>query len=311
MRCARFAAIAPIAGSSGRTSDTLALVKARKLGPDGPTVSAVGLGGMLLSISGRPPEDQAIRTIHAALDAGINFIDTADAYCLDDGEFNHHERLIAKALTGRKESVLVATKCACRRPGGAWTVDARPEYMKEAAHKSLAALGVDCLDVLQLHAPDSRVPFADSVGALAELRSEGKVRWVGLSNVTVAQIDEARKIVPIISVQNRYNPDDRGVEKDGVLQYCTRHQIAFLPYSPFGGSRGAPVLGTHGKLSEEARRRRVTPYRLVLAWMLAKSPVIVPIPGARRTESIEDCARASELELSPADVKAIEASFIA
>lgn len=274
-------------------------------------MSAVGLGGMLLSISGRPPEDQAIRTIHAALDAGISLIDTADAYCLDETEFNHNERLIAKALVGRRESVLVATKCACRRPGGAWTVDARPEYLREAAHKSLTALGVDCLGVLQLHAPDSRVPFADSVGALAELHREGKVRFVGLSNVSVAQIEEARKIVPIASVQNRYNPEDRGVEKDGVLAYCNRHEIAFLPYSPFGGTRGAPVLGTLGKLAEEARRRRASPYRLVLAWMLAKSPMVIPIPGARRPESIEDCARAPELVLSPADVKAIEAAFSA
>lgn len=264
---------------------------------------------MLLSISGRPPEDQAVRTIYAALDAGIRLIDTADAYCLDESDFNHNERLIAKALSGSSERVVVATKCACRRPGGAWTVDARPEYLHEAAHKSLAALGVDCLDVLQLHAPDSRVPFADSVGALAELREQGKVRWVGLSNVTVSQIEQARKIVPIVSVQNRYNVEDRGVESDGVLDYCTRHGIAFLPYSPFGGTRGAPLLGTLGKLGDEARRRRVSPYRLVLAWMLAKSPVVIPIPGARRPESIEDCAGAAELELSRADVEAIEAAF--
>jgi aryl-alcohol dehydrogenase-like predicted oxidoreductase len=286
-------------------------VKVRKLGPDGPTVSAVGFGGMLLSISGRPPEDQAIRTIYEALDAGVTFIDTADSYCLDESDFNHNERLIKKALSGRSESVIVATKCACRRPGGAWTVDARPEYLKEAAHKSLAALEVDCLDVLQLHAPDSRVPFADSVGALADLQREGKVRWVGLSNVNVAQIEEARKIAPIVSVQNRWNPEDRGAEKDGVLDYCTRHKLAFLPYSPFGGTRNAPLLGTLGKLGDEARRRRVTPYRLVLAWMLAKSPMVIPIPGARRTESATDSAGASDVELTPADVKAIEASFSA
>jgi aryl-alcohol dehydrogenase-like predicted oxidoreductase len=286
-------------------------VNTRTLGKDGPTLSPIGLGGMLLSISGRPPEDQAIRTIHAALDAGITLIDTADAYCLDDSDFNHNERLIAKALAGRRESVLVATKCACRRPGGAWTVDARPEYLMEAAHKSLAALGVDCLDLLQLHAPDARVPFADSVGALADLRQQGKVRFVGLSNVTVAQIEAARKITPIASVQNRYNPVERGAEKDGVLDYCTRHTIAFLPYSPFGGTRGAPLLGTIGRLADEARRRRMTPYRLVLAWMLAKSPVVIPIPGARRPESIQESALAAGAVLSPIDVKTIEAAFTA
>jgi aryl-alcohol dehydrogenase-like predicted oxidoreductase len=274
-------------------------------------VSAIGLGAMLLSIGGRPPEDQAIRTIHAALDAGVLLIDTADAYCLDDSDFNHNERLIARALAGRSESVVVATKCACRRPGGAWTVDARPQYLKQAAERSLTALGVSAIDLLQLHAPDSRVPFADSVGALAELRQQGKVRWVGLSNVSAAQIEEARMIVPIASVQNRYNPQSRTPEQDGVLDYCTRNRIAFLPYSPFGGTRGAPMLGTLGRLADEARRRKVSPHRLVLAWMLAKSPIVIPIPGARRTESIEDSARASELELGPSDIQAIEAAFSA
>jgi len=281
----------------------------RTLGSDGPMVSAVGLGGMLLSISGRPPESQALAVIWAALDAGVTLIDTADAYCLDDTDFNHNERLIAKALQGRSETVTVATKCACRRPGGAWTVDARPEYLLEAAHASLRALNVETLDLFQLHAPDSRVPFADSVGALAELRQAGKVRHVGLSNVSVAQIEQARTIVPIASVQNRYNPLDRRPEHDGVLDYCTRHRLAFMPYSPFGGSRGAPTLGTLGKLAEQAKRRRVTPYQLVLAWMLAKSPMVIPIPGARQVQSITSSARASEIELSADEINAIEAAF--
>ena len=284
-------------------------MKTRKLGKDGPEVSAIGLGGMLLSISGRPPEDQAIATIHAALDAGIRFIDTADCYCIDDSDFNHNEKLIREALGGRREQVIVATKCACRRPGGAWTVDARPEYLREAAHQSLQALGVEALDLLQLHAPDARVPFADSVGALARLREEGKVRYVGLSNVSNSQIDEARAIVPITSVQNRWNAEDRSPEKDGIINHCAKHGIAFIPYSPFGGTRGAPVLGTLGKLTEEAKRRRISPYRLILGWMLAKSPAVVPIVGARRIESIEDSARAADLELGPDDVKAIEAAL--
>ena len=281
----------------------------RQLGPDGPAVSAVGLGGMLLSISGRPPEDQAVATIHAALDAGVTFIDTADAYCMDERDMNHNERLIASALAGRSETVVVATKCACRRPGGAWTVDARPEYLEEAAHASLAALGVEALDLLQLHAPDSHVPFADSVGALAKLREAGKVKLVGLSNVNVKQIEEARSIVPIASVQNRWNPEDRGPERDGVLSYCERHRIAFIPYSPFGGTRGAPLLATLGHLSDEARRRRLSVYQLVVAWMLSKSPVVIPIIGARRPESITESAAAADVRLSAADIASIEASL--
>jgi aryl-alcohol dehydrogenase-like predicted oxidoreductase len=284
-------------------------MKTRKLGAEGPTVSAIGLGAMLLSISGRPPEDRAIATIRAALDAGVTFIDTADSYCIDENDFNHNERLVRKALQGRREQVVISTKCACRRPGGAWTVDARPEYLKEAAHASLKALGVETLDLLQLHGPDAHVPFADSVGALAELRAEGKVRHVGLSNVTTGQIEEARRIVPIVSVQNRYNPEDRGSERKGIIAYCDKHTIAFIPWSPFGGTRGAATLGMLGRLGEVAKKRRVSPYRLVLAWMLAKSTAIIPIPGARRPESIQDSARAADLELHEDDLKEIEAAM--
>jgi aryl-alcohol dehydrogenase-like predicted oxidoreductase len=283
----------------------------RKLGPEGPLVSAVGLGGMLLSISGRPPEDQAIAVIRSALGAGVTLIDTADCYCLDERDFNHNEKLIAKALGNRRDQVVVITKCACRRPGGAWTVDGRPEYLTEAAHASLRALRVEALELLQLHAPDSRVPFADSLGALGRLREQGKVKQIGLCNVSVAQIEEARRIVPIASVQNRWNIADRSPETSGVVDYCTRHGLAFLPYSPFGGTLGAPALSKHKYLSEEARRRRMSPYRLLVAWMLARSPVVIPIPGARRVESITDNAAAACEQLSDSDVKAVETAMVA
>jgi aryl-alcohol dehydrogenase-like predicted oxidoreductase len=283
----------------------------RKLGPEGPLVSAVGLGGMLLSISGRPPEDQAIAVIRSALSAGVTLIDTADCYCLDERDFNHNEKLIAKALGNRRDQVVVITKCACRRPGGAWTVDGRPEYLTEAAHASLRALRVEALELLQLHAPDSRVPFADSLGALGRLREQGKVKQIGLCNVSVAQIEEARRIVPIASVQNRWNIADRSPETSGVVDYCTRHGLAFLPYSPFGGTLGAPALSKHKYLSEEARRRRMSPYRLLVAWMLARSPVVIPIPGARRVESITDNAAAACEQLSDSDVKAVETAMVA
>ncbi len=279
----------------------------RKLGTD--MVSAVGLGGMYLSIQGRPDEAQALATIHAALDAGVTLIDTADVYCLDDGEIGHNERLIAKGLRGRRERAVVATKGGLRRPGGAWTRDARPERLREACAASLAALGVDAIDVYQLHAPDDRVRFADSVGALARLREEGKIRQIGLSNVSAAQIEEALRIVPIASVQNRWNPSWRAPEQDGVLAACERHGLAFLPHSPFGGARSARDLGQTGTLARAAAGRAVSPHRLVLAWMLAKSPVVIPIPGARRPESIRDSAAAADLELGPADVAAIQASF--
>ena len=278
----------------------------RRLGQQGPTVSAIGLGGMLLSISGRPPADQAALTIQAALEIGINWIDTADAYCLDDTEFNHNELLLRRVLGRRRRELFISTKCGCLRPGGAWTVDAHPQVLRDGAHKSLKALGVETLGMLQLHAPDSRVPFAESVGALARLREEGKVQHIGLSNVTVPRIVEACTVTPIASVQHRYNIIDRSAEANGVLEHCTRSGIAFIAYSPFGGTLGAPILPTHGKLAELARRRRVSPYRLVLAWMLAKSPWLIPVVGSRRPESIRDSARASALVLEPRDIQLID-----
>ena len=281
----------------------------RKLGSDGPEVGAIGLGGMYLSIlKGRPSEAQAIATVHAALDAGVTLIDTADVYCLDHTDIGHNERLIARAIAGRP-GVVVATKGGLQRPGGDWTGNARPEHLRAACEASLRALGVERIALYQLHAPDPSVRFADSVGALARLRAEGKIERVGLSNVSAAQLAEAQRIVPIASVQNRWNPLHRAPETDGVLDACTREGIAFLPYSPFGGARGAKSLAGMGRLAEEAERRGVTAHQLVLAWMLAKSPVVIPIPGTRRPETARASAEAAAIPLSEADVAAIERSF--
>jgi aryl-alcohol dehydrogenase-like predicted oxidoreductase len=285
-------------------------MKARALGTSGLSVSAVGMGTMYLSIRGRPNEDDAVRTLHAAWDAGVTFLDTADAYCLDQRDVGHSERLIARALRQRKDArVIVATKGGLERPDGAWTRNGRPTHLRRACEASLAALGVDRIDLYQLHAVDPSVAIAESVGELARLRTEGKIAHVGLSNVSVREIEQARALVPVASVQNRWNPLDRSPETDGVLAYCESHRIAFLPYSPFGGSSGAQGLARMRGLSEVANRFGVSPHRLVLAWMLAKSPVVVGIPGARRVESIVDSAKASGLELSTNDVRTIESAF--
>lgn len=285
-------------------------MKQRRLGPDGPMVSAIGLGGMYMSITGRPDEAQAIRTIHAAIEAGMTLIDTADVYCLDEADVGHNERLIAKALALKgRGAVLVATKGGLRRPKGAWTRDARPEHLAEACDASLAALGVETIELYQLHAPDPTVPFAESVGALKRLRDAGKVRRVGLSNVSAAELAEAQRIVPIASVQNRWNPSHRAPEHDGVLAACETAGVAFLPYSPFGGASGAQALGSMRGLAAEAERRGMSPHRLVLAWMLAKSPVVIPIPGARREQSVRDSAAAGDLTLGAEEIPAIEAAF--
>ncbi len=285
-------------------------MKTRPLGRSGLTVGAVGLGGMYLSLEGRPSEADAVRTLHAALDAGVTFIDTADVYCTGDGDIGHNEQLIARALRERPGSrAVVATKGGLERPRGAWVRNARPSHLRQACEKSLRALGVERIDVYQLHAPDPAVRLADSVGEIARMVKEGKVAHVGLSNVTVREINEARLITPIVSVQNRWNPQYRAPETDGVLAHCTKNGIAFLPYSPFGGASGAKALKKVGRLQQEAEARGISPHRLVLAWMMAKSPVVVAIPGARRVESVVDSAGAAGVEMTAEDVAAVEKAF--
>lgn len=286
------------------------MIPRRRLGVDAPAVSAVGYGGMHLSIQERPPETQALRVIQAAVDAGVTLIDTADVYCLDDSEIGHNERLIARALGPRsqREGMTVATKGGLRRPGGRWEVDGRPAHLRAACEQSLRSLGVEQIDLYQLHAPDPQVPLAESVGALADLRREGKIKAVGLSNVSVAEIRQAEGIVPITSVQNRLNPFFREALTQGVVQYCTDRGIGFLAYSPVGGGRLNRKLPAHPVLQPMATRLGVTPHALVLAWVLARSPVVVIIPSARTVEHVLDSMTAAELNLSEADLSAITAA---
>ncbi|WP_394837267.1 aldo/keto reductase [Pendulispora rubella] len=283
-----------------------------QLGSNGPVVTRLGYGAMHLSLAGRPSEDDGERTLHAVFDAGVTLIDTADVYCIDDSDIGHNERLIARALAswrGDRDRILVATKGGLRRPRGEWPTDGRPSALREACENSLRALGRQVIDVYQFHAPDSKVPFADSIGAIARLREEGKVRHVGLSNVNVAEIEEARAIVPIVSVQNRFGPMSRESERNGVVAHCANHGIAFLPYAPFGGSRKAKGLAELGTLGKTAASYGVSPHRLVIAWLLGKYPGFFPIPGSTRREAILDVVAAEGMRLTAEDVKRIEASF--
>jgi len=198
-------------------------------------VFPIGLGEMPLSLKGRPDEDRAIRTIHAALDAGVNLIDTADAYAYDGDDMNHGERLIAKALKGRRDGVIVATKGGHQRDGQAWPICGRPEYIKEACERSLRALETDRIDLYQFHRPDPKVPYAESIGAFRELQDEGKVRWVGISNASVEQIEEALGIADVVSVQNQLALDFTSPVSKGEVAFCTERGIAFLPWWPLGG----------------------------------------------------------------------------
>ncbi len=280
----------------------------------GTTVSEIGLGGMPMSIEGRPDEQRSVATIHAALDAGVTLIDTADAYHLYAGETGHNERLIAGAIAtwgGDASDVLIATKGGHIRPGdGSWIVDGSPEHLRQAADASLKALGVEAIGLYQYHRPDPRVPYAESVGALKELRDAGKIRLVGISNATVEQIDIAREVLGeggLASVQNQFSPAFTSSEPE--LAHCAALGIAFLPWSPLGGiGRAARVGARHEAFQRVADAHEVSPQQVTLAWMLAKAPVVIPIPGASRPESITDSVRAADLVLAGAELGELDAS---
>src|SRR5215210_271567 len=280
------------------------MTQTRKLGDA--DVFPIGLGGMPMSLSSRPPEEQSIRTIHAALDAGVNFIDTADAYSADASDFGHNERLIAKALKGRRDGVIVATKGGhTRTADGDWEKDGRPEYIKRACEASLKALETDRIDLYQYHRPDPNVPYAETIGAFKELQDAGKVRWIGLSNCTVEQLEEALGVAEIVSVQNQLSLDFTSPLAKGEVEACTERGLAFLPWSPLGGIGKADSTARVDPVREAAEAHGVSPQQVALAWLLAQGPTVIPIPGASRPESITDSARATELELSEDELAAI------
>ncbi|WP_411080256.1 aldo/keto reductase [Streptomyces sp. cmx-18-6] len=282
----------------------------------GATVSAIGLGAMPLSIEHRPDEARAVATVHAALDAGVTLIDTADSYHWHAGEAGHNELLIARALArygGDTSGVLVATKGGRGRPGdGTWTVTATPDHLKRAAEASAGRLGGDAIGLYQLHKPDPAVPWAESVGALRELLDAGTIRAAGISNVTAGQIREAYAILGdgLVSVQNRYSPAVRDSEPE--LRLCARLGLAFLPWSPLGGISRSSLDGPSGPTSTGTAFHRVaedhgvSPQRIALAWLLARSPAVIPLPGAGRPASITDSARAADLTLSAAELTRLE-----
>ena len=263
-------------------------------------VGASGLGEMPLSIEGRPGPEQAVATIHAALDAGVTLIDTADAYSLSGADFGHGEEIVARALStypGDTSEVIVATKGGhTRGADGSWNLDGRPEYLKRAAQDSARRLGVDAVGLWQFHRPDPEVPYEESLGALRELLDAGTIRMAGISNAHIERIDLARRIVGdgLVAVQNEFSPRFRSSE--GELRHCREHGLAFLPWSPFGGISKAGGLG--GPFAAIGEARGVSAHQVCLAWMLALAPNVIPIPGSSRPETIRDSAAAAELQLT-------------
>ncbi|KRE68929.1 MULTISPECIES: aldo/keto reductase [Micrococcaceae] len=280
-------------------------------------VSAIGLGAMPLSIEGRPEERQSTAVIHAALEAGVTLIDTADAYHLaGQDEVGHNEELIGRALRSfgadAASQVIIATKGGHLRPQrGPWAQNGHPSYLKEAAKASARRLGVDVIDLYQFHRPDPLVPYADSIGALADLLEDGIIRMAGISNANVAQIKEANEVLNgrLASVQNQYSPKFRSSESE--LALCAELGIAFLPWSPLGGISSARDLGsTHEEFACVGQNHGVSSQVVALAWELSKADVVIPLPGASRPGSILDSVSAPVLELTPADLELLDAGSV-
>jgi aryl-alcohol dehydrogenase-like predicted oxidoreductase len=275
------------------------------------TVSAIGLGAMPLSTKeDRPSTEEAIAVVHAALDAGVTLIDTADAYSKDEAEFGHNESLVAEALRSYGSAdVLVATKGGHTRRGTDWDLDGSPSYLRRACEGSLRRLGVEAIGLYQLHRPDPATPWEESMGALRALYDDGLVRMVGVSNANIAQIDQARAIIgdAFVSVQNQFSPGYRS--SAGELEHCSALGIAWLPWSPFGGVSAAGSLDAEAPaFAEVAEELGVSVYQVTLAWHLAQADVVIPIPGASRPASIQDSAAAADLELTAEQLTRLAAS---
>jgi len=258
------------------------------------TVNRLGFGAMRLTGKGiwGPPADReaALATLKRAVELEVNFIDTADSY----GPYVSEE-LIAEALAPYPPDLVIATKGGWERPGpGQWTHNASPAHLRQAVEGSLKRLRLERIDLYQLHTPDLAVSFEASIETLAQLREQGKIRHIGLSNVTREHIERARKIVPIVSVQNRYSFADR--EWDYVVDYCEQNQIAFIPWAPLTGGRDA-----HEALEKIARKRNATPRQIALAWLLKRSPVMLPIPGTSSPQHLEENIAAAAIALSQAE----------
>ena len=275
------------------------------------TVSAIGLGAMPLSTKeDRPTPEEAEAVVHAALDAGVTLIDTADAYAHDESEFGHNETLVANALRsyGRTPDVLVATKGGHTRRGRDWELDGSPAYLRRACEDSLRRLGVDAIGLYQFHRPDPATPWEESMGALRQLADDGLVRMVGVSNADVAQIDVARSVIgdAFVSVQNQFSPGWRFSADE--IAHCAAHGLAFIPWSPFGGVSSAGSLdATAPAFAEVAEEVGASVHQVTLAWHLAQADVVVPIPGASRPASIVDSAAAPDLVLSPDQLARLQA----
>jgi pyridoxine 4-dehydrogenase len=265
------------------------------------TVNRLGFGAMRITgpgIWGPPPDvATAVRVVQRAVQLGVNFIDTADSYGPDVSE-----SIIAQALYPYPADLVIATKGGLVRPGpDIWNRDGHPKHLREACEGSLRRLRRDRIDVYQFHSVDPRVPLSDSVGELMRLRSEGKVRHIGISNVTLDQLKQAERLTPIVSVQNRFNLEDR--RADTLLEYCTRKSIAFIPWAPLDSGRHTQQSGSSGALARIGARHEVSAGSTAIAWLLQHSKVMLPIPGTGSVKHLEENVAAASIRLTPEDVR--------
>ena len=289
-----------ICGADATTASNMGTNPTFSLGGDF-TVNRLGFGAMRVTgqgIWGWPPDRQnALKVLKRAVDLGVNLIDTADSYGPDTSEL-----LIAEALYPYPKGLVIATKGGLTRPGpGRWVPNCRPEHLKQALEGSLKRLRLERIDLYQLHTVDPKVPLEESVGTLKQMQDAGKIRHIGSSNVDGAEIDRARKIAPIVSVQNRYNIEDRKSEE--VLAYCEKEMLGFLPWFPIGGGGG---LKPKNPLNAAAKAHGVSVLQIALAWLLQRSPVMLPIPGTASLAHLEENVAAAKLKLTPEEWKAID-----
>jgi pyridoxine 4-dehydrogenase len=267
-------------------------------------VNRLGFGAMRLTgegIWGWPPDrENAKKVLRRAVELGVNFIDTADAYGPETNEL-----LIAEALYPYPKGLVIATKGGNTRPGpGQWAPDGRPEYLAQCVDKSLKRLKLDRIDLYQLHRIDRKVPVEESLSALKAAQDAGKIRHVGLSEVTVAEIEQAKKVMPIVSIQNKYNITNR--KSQAALDYCEKEKMGFIPWAPIGGSRNSSLRKTDNPLEAEAKRLNVSVVQLALAWLLQKSPVMLPIPGTSSLAHLEENVAAEKLQFSADEWRRID-----